>query len=306
MSETSPTRRSAEDMASLRATILEVADEIREGRTVTLRQLYYALTVRGVLPKTETAYKRLAQVTSTMRHLKAMPYDWIEDGTRVTYVPSTWVNARHALENLAAQYTESPWTDATVVPEIWLEKDALAGVVYDVTWGYCVPLRVQRGYASLSSLYRSAKDIYTRFVRQRSRTRVYYLRDLDPSGADAARAAEATVADMLFGLAIENDGIGMRASGRLDCPPEFEILGVTADQAAEWKLPTRPNKATDTRAAKFEHGVSVELDAIPPQQLRDLVAGAIARHLPEAARRVHQAEIESTRRYLRGLAESAA
>lgn len=58
--ETSPIRRSASDMEALRAIILEVADKIRESRTITLRQLYYALTVRGVLEKTEPAYKRLA------------------------------------------------------------------------------------------------------------------------------------------------------------------------------------------------------------------------------------------------------
>ena len=198
MSGTSPTtRRTAAEMADLQGVILKVTDEIREGATVTLRQLYYALTVRGVLAKTETAYKRLAQITSLMRREKAMPYAWIEDGTRVTYVPSTWVNARHALLNLAAQYTESPWTEAEIAPEIWIEKDALAGVIYDVTWDYCVPLRVQRGYASLSALYRAAKDISTRTAQSGVTTQIYYLRDLDPSGADAARAAEDTVRQMI-------------------------------------------------------------------------------------------------------------
>jgi hypothetical protein len=112
-------------------------------------------------------------------------------------VPTTYENAKDALEDLADRYLESPWTDAEVVPEIWLEKDALAGVIYDETRDTCVPLRVQRGYASLSALYRAAKDIAERLKRG-AWTQVYYLRDLDPSGADAARAAEDTVKNMVF------------------------------------------------------------------------------------------------------------
>lgn len=292
MNETSPARRTAEDMNSLRTTILAVADEIREGATVTLRQLYYALTVRGVLPKTEAAYKRLAQITSTMRRTGMMSYSWIEDGTRVTYAPTTYESARAALEDLAERYLESPWADAECAPEIFLEKDALAGVVYDVTYDYCVPLRVQRGYASLSALYKASKDIVTR-MKRKIRTQVYYLRDLDPSGADAARAAEKTVREMVT-----------KMYGGFINLPEFRILGVTPHQVKSWKLPTRPNKATDTRSARFEHATSVELDAIPPQKLRELVTKAIAAHLPESARLVHYAQIETARTYLQSLAKA--
>ena len=282
-------------MDELRVTIYKVADEIRGRRTITLRQTYYALTVRAVLEKTEADYKRLAHITAAMRRDGIMPYDWIEDGTRITYVPSTWVSARHALENLASQYSESPWPGAEVVPEIWLEKDALSGVIYDVTSDYYVPLRVQRGYASLSALYRAAKDIDARFRRYQSRTHVFYLRDLDPSGADAARAAEQTIAEMLSQM-------GSPAVGAAD----FEILGVTPEQVSEWKLPSRPNKATDSRTAKFEHQQSVELDAIPPKELRQLVVGAITSHLSEIGLAFHEAGVDSTREYLRGLAEAAA
>jgi hypothetical protein len=87
---------------------------------------------------------------------------------------------------------------------------------------------------------------------------------------------------------------------------EFEILGVTPEQVSDWKLPSRPNKATDSRTAKFAHGQSVELDAIPPKQLRKLVVDAITSHLSENEIAIHEAGVESTREYLRGLAEAAA
>jgi len=43
--------------------------------------------------------------------------------------------------------------------KIWLEKDALAGVIYPVTDLYDVPLMVARGYASLSFLHGAAEYI---------------------------------------------------------------------------------------------------------------------------------------------------
>jgi len=283
-------RRTAADMNSLRATILRVADDIREGATITLRQLYYALTVRSVLSKTEADYKRLAHICSQMRRSREMPYSWIEDGTRITHGPDTYASARDALADLAERYLESPWSDADTTPEIWLEKDALSGVVYDVTYDYCVPLRVQRGYASLSAIHKASRDIENRLLRDNV-TQVYYLRDLDPSGADAARAAEATLREMLGYLA--------------DKLPPFRVLGVTPEQVRQWNLLTRPNKATDSRSASFSHATSVELDAIEPRRLRKLVKDAITHHLSAAEKRAHDAQVETTRTYLSVLAEAA-
>jgi hypothetical protein len=58
-------------------------------------------------------------------------------------------------------------------------------------------------------------------------------------------------------------------------------LAVTPEQIEEWNLPSRPTKMSDSRSAKFvaEHGdQSVELDAIRPDVLRDLVDTAIRSH----------------------------
>ena len=54
------------------------------------------------------------------------------------------------------------------------------------------------------------------------------------------------------------------------------------EQIDRWNLPTRPTKASDARAARFRrvHGTdSVELDAIPPDELRKLVRDAIDGHM---------------------------
>jgi hypothetical protein len=64
-----------------------------------------------------------------------------------------------------------------------------------------------------------------------------------------------------------------------DADITLERIAVTPEQIADWDLPTRPTKASDTRAKDFGE-ISVELDAIEPNRLRTLVQEAIERHLP--------------------------
>ena len=54
---------------------------------------------------------------------------------------------------------------------------------------------------------------------------------------------------------------------------------MTLDQIRDWNLHTRPTKQSDSRAKGFSD-ISVELDAIPPDQLRAMVRDAIEDHLP--------------------------
>jgi hypothetical protein len=70
--------------------------------------------------------------------------------------------------------------------EPWIEKDALAGVVYDVTAPYDVRLMVTKGYASLSFLHEAAQA----FEEHEKDVYVYFFGDHDPSGVDIARTTE--------------------------------------------------------------------------------------------------------------------
>jgi hypothetical protein len=142
--------------------------------------------------------------------------------------------------------------------EVWLEKDALAGVVNPVTSAYDVPLMVSRGYASLSFLHSAAEQIAELEVP----AFIYHLGDHDPSGVNAAEKIEQTLREMAPSAEIH-----------------FDRVAVTRRQIVTMNLPSRPTKITDSRATKFPGG-SVELDAIPPDDLRNLVRGRIERHLP--------------------------
>jgi hypothetical protein len=209
-----------------------------------------------------------------MRRAGELPYNWLADNTRWQRKPRTFDSVEEALRNTAAFYRKSLWTDADSYVEIWLEKDALARVVLPVTSMYDVPLMVARGYASLSFLYSAAEYINTLDVP----AYIYHLGDFDPSGVNAGEKIEETLNELAPAAEIY-----------------FERIAVTPEQIEEWDLPTRPIKASDTRAKHFGSSLSVELDAIEPNQLRAIVQEAIEAHLPAEQFEVLKAAEQSER-----------
>jgi hypothetical protein len=231
---------------------------VEEAQPATVRQIYYLATVAGLVPKTENGYNIVQTDLTLMRRTGDFPYGWLADSTRWQRKPNTFGSVQEALEETARLYRKDLWRDADCYVEVWLEKDALSGVVYPVTSLFDVPLMIVRGYASLSFLHEAAEYIAGLDVP----AYIYHLGDYDPSGQDAARAIEESLREMAP-----------------DAEIHFERLAVTPGQIAHWRLPTRPTKETDSRSKGFG-AVSVELDAIPPGRLRALVQVAIERHLP--------------------------
>ncbi|MGH7863849.1 MAG: hypothetical protein ACREQB_02590, partial [Candidatus Binataceae bacterium] len=177
-------------------------------------------------------------------------------------------------------YRKALWRDSDLYVELWLEKDALSGVVLPVTKKFDVPLMVARGYASETFLH--AAGDYMAAVKKPCF--VYHFGDFDPSGQDAARAVE--------------KGLRQHAPG---AEIHFERVAVTQRQIDEWNLPTRPTKQTDSRAKKFGP-VSVELDAINPNKLRELIEDVIVRHLPHDQYKILIEAEKSERKLFQGLA----
>jgi hypothetical protein len=279
---TSPIKR-------VRATKAEVGERreallaiIDDGKPMTVRQVFYQATVRGLIEKAESGYAKVQTDLTIMRRTGELPYDWLADNTRWQRKPKTFDSVEDALKETAAFYRKSLWRDADRYVEIWLEKDALAGVVLPVTAMYDVPLMVARGYASLSFLHSAAECINELIVP----AYIYHLGDFDPSGVNAGEKIEETLRELAP-----------------DAEIYFERIAVTPEQIAEWDLPTRPTKASDTRAKRFGSELSVELDAIDPHRLRAIVQEAIERHLPtdqfEILKAAEQSEREIISRLVR-------
>jgi hypothetical protein len=246
---------------------------IYDGKPMTVRQVFYQATVHGLVEKAESGYAKVQNDLTLMRRADALPYFWLADNTRWQRKPRTFDSVESALQETAKFYRKALWNDADCYVEIWLEKDALAGVVYPITSMFDVALMVARGYASLSFLYTAAEHINSLDVP----AYIYHLGDFDPSGVNAGKKIEETLMEMAP-----------------DAEIYFERIAVTPRQIERWDLPTRPTKAKDTRAKGFGD-ISVELDAIEPNRLRQIVRRAIEQHLPRHQFKVLKAAEESER-----------
>jgi hypothetical protein len=246
---------------------------------MTVRQVFYRMVSLGVIDKTEAAYKgTVCRLLGLMRRERVIPFGWIADNTRWMHKTRSYSTLEAALERTAETYRRALWDWQDVYVEIWLEKDALSGVLYEETNPWDVPLMVTRGYPSLSYLYEAAEQI----AAIDKPTYLYYFGDYDPSGMDITRVVERGIREFAP-----------------DADIHFERVAVTPAQIFTYELPTRPTKKTDSRSKNFE-GESVEVDAIPPAILREMASDCITRHVePGAYTRLMRVENEEKETMLR-------
>ncbi len=282
--EASPIKRVRATKAQVGDRRAALFDIVSEMQPMTVRQVYYQATVRNIVEKTEAGYTKVQNDLVQMRRDGTLPYSWLADNTRWQRKPRTFESVEQALNDTARFYRKSLWADADAYVEVWLEKDALAGVVMPVTSMYDVPLMITRGYSSLSFLHSAAEYIGSIEVP----TYIYHLGDFDPSGVNAGEKIEQTLKEMAP-----------------DADIYFNRIGVTLRQIRDWKLPTRPTKTSDTRSRGFGD-ISVELDAIPPDDLRRVVEHAIELHLPRRQLDILKIAEESERDLLKALVREIA
>lgn len=242
-----------DETRQIREHILSVFSSYQD--VMTVRQIFYRLLNFGY-EKSEKFYNKVQRQLQEMRLAGVMPFSFIADNTRSFYKPRTYKGLSSMLEETKYFYRRDLWDNADCNVEIWLEKEALRGVFYRITHEYDVPLFVSRGFSSLSFVYDSAIEI-----KQRKKpTFVYFFTDYDPSGIIVAKSIEKRFKEF-----------GAGDNGR------FERIGLTPKQIYDFNLPERPTKK-GTHSKGFK-GKSVELDAMEPQDLRNLVEGCILRHV---------------------------
>lgn len=155
--------------------------------TMTVRQVFYALTVLKAVLKTERGYQQVKRQVLAMRRDGTLAWSRIADATRWQRKPSSWDDVDDYLDAMARGYRRDLWQSQGVRIEVWLEKDALASVVVDVTRKWDVALMVSRGQSSATFLYEAAKAAERAWERSDAETYVYALYDHDAGGDRAAR-----------------------------------------------------------------------------------------------------------------------
>ena len=149
---------------------------------MTVRQVFYQLVARGVIEKSEAAYHGVViRLMTEMRLDGRLPFSSVVDESRRVRVTRKFDSIEQALDHTAKFYRRSALAQSSDYLEIWCEKDALAGVLWDVTSDYDVPLMISRGMPSLTFLHASA-EATQRAADQGKRTFIYQFGDHDPSG----------------------------------------------------------------------------------------------------------------------------
>jgi len=100
----------------------------------TVRQAFYQTVSTGAIPKTEAAYQgTVVRLCGQMREDGELPSDWLADSTRLMRKRDSYSSIEEALLHTMETYRRGLWTNQNAYVEIWVEKEALPGVLYEVT-----------------------------------------------------------------------------------------------------------------------------------------------------------------------------
>ncbi|GIO34376.1 MULTISPECIES: hypothetical protein [Paenibacillus] len=248
-----------------------IIDEYQQmGYSLTLRQVYYQLVARDVIPNSERSYKNLGNLISDGRMAGMIDWSAIEDRTRNLKKNSHWSSPGSIIYSAARSFAYDKWEDQDNYVEVWVEKDALVGIVGQVCAELDIPYFSCRGYVSQSEMWSAAQRLED--MAGNKEIHILHLGDHDPSGKDMSR----DICDRLelFGVMVE-----------------FERIALNYDQIEEYAPPPNPTKLSDSRASGYisEFGYECwELDALRPDVIdaliRDKVTDLCDLELLQAAR----------------------
>ena len=232
-----------------------IAEYLAMDLRLTLRQLYYQLVSRNVIRNSQKEYKNLGHLVSEARLAGRVDWDAIEDRVRVPRAPSEFNNLQELVAAAVASYRLPRWDGQEKYVELWVEKDALAGVLEPLASEFHVTMAVNRGYSSQTAM-KDAADRFAAKVSDGFDPLLFYLGDHDPSGEDMVRDID-TRLDLL------------RAGG-----VHVKKLALTMTQITHFNPPPNPANMADSRAEGYvaRHGTEAwEVDALPPDELARII-----------------------------------
>ena len=296
-------KRNAEDMEEWRASIAAIVNS--QGRQLGVRGVFYLAVAAGLCEKTDSMYEAVVVALDILRMSGEVGFDRIIDAGRTihphgldarspvvalmtdatdydeirSHIDSTvteeadeepsiipprspdftqsreedeLADALMRSDEAQADIDHGTWDGCDAVPFVICEKEGLSGIIEPICSRYDVPFVAVRGGASITILH----DIWELLERGELPWKLLTMYDFDRAGSDIERAALRRLE--AFGGAAEWTS---------------ERIAVTPDQVDELDLPMRPEKNGD--------GEAVELDAIPPDTLAEIVEEAIKACIPE-------------------------
>jgi hypothetical protein len=271
--------------------ILQVVDDLKQYRPLTVRQIYYQLVSKLIIPNDIKQYRKVSRLLVTLRENELVPWHYIEDRSRRTTEKrgvenvSKWFEAQ--MESFAnpKYYGRCYVQNQDVYVEVATEKDALSSIIEDVTWPFCTRLNVIRGQASATI----TEQIANRFIEKQAwglMPVLLYLGDLDPSGVAIPKALQKNL--------YHRHGLDV----------DVKRIALNPGQVDLYALPSSPY-AVKSKNPNFqawldvygEFQPAVELDALHPEALSGILRIALE-NVYDMTGLAREVEIENREREL--------
>lgn len=295
------------DSLSIIAMANSIAEEYAaQGYDLTGRQLYYQFVARDIIPNNQQSYKRLLSIVNDARLAGYIDWSHITDRTRNLQRQAHWDTPAGIIDSISRQFRVDLWEGQPTRVEVWVEKEALAGVVqraaqqYDCAWFSC------RGYVSQSEMWVAAQRLGG-YISNGQQVVLVHLGDHDPSGIDMTRDITDRLNKFIYtdlanelgmDTAVEDpdwdyEKVEMQVSdeylgelqeeqGGYVQPFEVKRIALNMDQILQYSPPPNFAKITDSRAKDYIErfgGQSWELDALDPATLNTLITDEIGTHI---------------------------
>lgn len=254
-----PKKFSEHKMSMLVHANLILEDYRSQGYDCTLRQLYYQFVQSNLLENKVTSYSWLGGLINEGRMAGLVDWNLIVDRTRNVRSLPHWKRPSAMAESAMNSYAMDKWSNQEHYVEVWVEKDALRGVIAQACSALDVSHFGCRGYTSQSEMWAAGQRLLIQQDKGKE-VHILHLGDHDPSGVDMTRDIQ--------------DKLGMFTHG----PVDVQRLALNMDQITAGKLAPNPAKTTDSRFEAYarKHGnESWELDALQPPQLVELVTKGV-------------------------------
>lgn len=236
---------------------------------LTLRALHYRLVAAG-MTNDVAHYKKVVNAMIEARWEGLLEFDDFLDHERETHGETSYEKtnvedkaneAKSQIKAWATSYRKNRWENQPIYPEVFIEKKALQGVFDSPCRRWNIALSPCKGYPSLTFQY-DAKKRFEEAIEKGKTPLILYFGDYDCSGEDIPRSLKDTLI-------------------RMGVPVEVKRIALMEHQVKAWKLPPAPTKSSDTRSANWNGLGQVELDAVEPEKIVELLNKAISNEFDE-------------------------
>jgi hypothetical protein len=221
---------------------------------LTVRQVFYQLATRQIVPLSTKGYHSVVSACNKGRKQGYISWDSIEDRTRQPHTVPMWQGLDDFKHTILQAYRRDIWLNQDNYFEVWLEKNALYGLISPITSKYGITLQTITGYSSISAIYEGSK-------RLNDGDTLLYLGDHDATGIDIDRS--------------------IKESFKHDHNLSIDVkrVGLLYEDIEKYNLLPNPIKESDPRAKNYPYEKQAELDALPPDILINRIESAIRSHL---------------------------